>query len=67
MCILLSCLYKRWPNCLNIYEGKSLYNRNFIITFLQVLIEIVCVLFIDIVPLFRNTLGPPVDKLVDAL
>jgi hypothetical protein len=50
------------------YEGKSLNNRNFIITFFTgVLKEIVCVLFFDIVPLFRNTLGPPVHQLADAL
>jgi len=32
-----------------------------------VLTEIVCVLFFDIVPLLRNTLGPPVHKLADVL
>jgi len=50
------------------YKGKSLNNRNFIITFFtRVLTEIVCVLFFDTVPLLRNTLGPPVHKLADAL
>jgi len=49
------------------YEGKSLNKRNFIIIFTRVLIEIVCVLFFDIVPLLRNTLGPLVHKLADAL
>jgi len=50
------------------YEGKSLNNMNFIVLFFtRVLIEIACVLFLAIVPLLRNTLGPPVHKLVDAL
>jgi len=54
--------------CIIIHEGKSLNNRNFIITFFtKVLIEIVCVLFFDIVPLLHNALGPPVHKLVDTL
>jgi len=35
--------------------------------FTRVLTEIVYVLFFDIVPLLRNTLGPPVHKLADAL
>jgi len=52
----------------NKYEGKSLNNRSFIVTvFTRVLIESVCVLCFDIVPLLRNTLGPPVHKLADAL
>ena len=54
------------------YEGtcKSLNNRKFFTRnkfFTRVLTEIVCVLFFDIVPLLRNTLGPPVHKLADAL
>jgi len=52
------------------YEGKSLNNRKFYTRnnfFTRVLTEIVCVLFLDIVPLLRNTLGPPVHKLADAL
>jgi len=52
------------------YEGKSLNNRKFYTRnnfFTEVLTEIVCVLFFDIVPLLRNTLGPPAHKLVDAL
>jgi len=52
------------------YEGKSLNNRKFytrnnFVT--RVLTETVCVLFFDIVPLLRNTLGSPVHKLEDAL
>ena len=52
------------------YEGKSLNNRKFCTRnnfFTRVFKEIVCVLFFDIVPLLRNTLGPPVHKLADAL
>jgi hypothetical protein len=50
------------------YECDSLNNRNFIITFFRrALIEIVCLLFFHIVPLLRNTLGPPVHTLADAL
>ena len=52
------------------YEGKSLNNRKFYIRknfFTRVFTEIVCVLFFDTVPLLRNTLGPPVHKLADAL
>jgi len=55
---------------LRMYEGKSLNNRKFYTRnnfFTRVLTEIVCVLFFDIVPLLRNTLGPPVHKLADAL
>jgi len=57
-------------NISKIYEGKSLNNRKFYIRnnfFTRVLTEIVCVLFFDIVPLLRNTLGPSVHKLADAL
>ena len=53
-----------------IYEGKSLNNRKFYTRnniFTSVLTEIVCVLFFDIAPLLRNTLGTPVHKLADAL
>ena len=53
-----------------IYEGKSLNNRKYYTRnnfFSRALTEIVCVLFFDIVPLLRNTLGPPVHKLADAL
>jgi len=53
-----------------LYEGKSLNNRKCYIRnnfFTRVLTEIVCVLFFDIVHLLRNTLGPPVHKLADAL
>ena len=53
-----------------LYEGKSSNNRKFYTRnnfFTRVLTEIVCVLFLDIVPPLRNTLGPPVHKLVDAL
>jgi hypothetical protein len=35
--------------------------------FTRVLIEFVCVLFFDIVPLLRNTIGPLLHKFVDAL
>jgi len=52
------------------YEGKSLNNRKFYTRnafFTRVLTEFVCVLFFDIVLLLRNTLGPPVHKLADAL
>ena len=52
------------------YEGKSLNNRKFYTRknfFTRVLTESVYVLFFDIVPLLRNTLGPPVHKLADAL
>jgi len=45
---------------------KSLNNRNFIITFYKSTYRNFCVLFFDIVPLLRNTLGPPVHKLADA-
>jgi len=61
------------PNVLpegSIYEGKSLNNRKFYTRnnfFTRVRTEIVCVLFFDIAPLPRNTLGPPVHKLADAL
>ena len=49
------------------YKGNSLNDRNFIITFFKcVLIEIVGVLFFNIV-LLRNTLGPPFQKLADSL
>jgi len=51
-----------------IYEGKSLNNRNFIITFLQEYLQKLFVsLFFDVVPLLRNTLGPPIHKLAEAL
>ena len=54
---------------LEYYEGKSLNNRTFIlvITLLQKYLQKMFVLFFDIVPLLRNTLGPPVHKLADAL
>jgi len=54
----------------HIYEGKSLNNRKFYTRnniFTRVLTEIVCVLFFEIAPLLRNTIGPPVHKLADAL
>ena len=47
------------------YEAKSLNNRKFYTRnnfFTRVLTEIVCILFFDIVPLLRNTLGPPVHN-----
>ena len=46
---------------------QSLNNRNFMTFFTRVLIEIVCFLFFDIVPLLRNTLCSLVHKLADAL
>ena len=53
---------------LPIYEGKSLKEEEFYNNvFTRVLTKIVCVLFFDIVPLLRNTLGPPVYKLAEAL
>ena len=53
-----------------IYEGKSLNNRTFIITFLQQYLQKLFVSYFStyyVVPLLRNTLGPPVHKLADAL
>jgi len=52
------------------YGVKSLNNRKFynnFNVFTRVLTEIVCILFFDIVHLLRNTLGPPVHKLADAV
>ena len=68
--LIFSNLYVQPPSLKiqKFYKGKSLNNRNFIIIFFtRVLTEIVCVLFFDIVTLLRNTLGPPVHKLADAL
>ena len=55
-------------NTIYIHEGKSLNNRNFIITILQ---ECLQKLFVSYFPKqsppLRNTPGPPVHKLADAL
>jgi len=67
--IVTFCSFVNTPNNLW-YEGKSLNDRKFYTRnnfFMRVLTGIVCVLFFDIVPLLRNTLGPPVHTLADAI
>jgi len=49
------------------YEGKSLSNRSFIITFYKSTYRNCLCFIFDIFPLLLNTLGPPVLRLADAL
>jgi hypothetical protein len=60
--------YKETDKTVTLYEGKSLNNRNFIITFLQEYLQKLFVSYFSTQsPPLRNTLGPPVHKLADAL
>ena len=61
-------IFPSLPTIIMNYECKSLNNRNFIITFLQEYLQKLFVSYFSTQsPPLRNTLGPPVHKLADAL